>query len=78
MVRRSKWEGWGECAVEASIVAGIGVTLAYLGVGDLIGRGIQTVTKNVIPRQLAAPVATGVIIFATEFIYSLVVMYKNE
>jgi hypothetical protein len=75
---RSKWEGWEQSAINALVVAGIGIVEVYLGLDTLIAGGISALTEGILPIFILRPIIFGLSIGLTVFIWDLVVMYENE
>jgi hypothetical protein len=69
----SKTEMWGSALIESSIVAGIAVSLAYLGLDYMIANLLNQFIP--MPVELLRPIVFGVLMFFTEFIYDIVLIY---
>ena len=49
MAARSMLAGWGDAALDASIVAGVGVALDYFGISDKAANVVAGLVHNVVP-----------------------------
>jgi hypothetical protein len=74
-VGKSKTEMWGSALIESAIVATIAVALAYLGL-DLL---LATLLNQFIPMpvEILRPMIFGTLMFITEFIYDIVLIYSD-
>lgn len=78
MAARSMLAGWGDAALDASIVAGVGVALDYFGISDKAANVVAGLVHNVVPTSLLQPLIFGGTIWLTVFIYDLVMLYKYD
>ena len=78
MSARSKLQGWGDAALDAAIVASVGVGVSLTGLDKVAAQGISMLAKNTIPSFVLRPIILGATIGLTVFIYDLVIMYKFD
>ena len=81
MTSRSYVQGWGDAALDATIVGGVAVLLDYAGISKVLGTLIADLVSEGTggsAGRFLAPLVTGATIWLTVFIYDLVMMYKYD